>query len=151
MAHSKWLASSAQHAAAHEPTHLDPPRLRLPRLSSARRRSQRAQRPSRPDYCGPCLFCIILLTTKTLLSRKRPAQLATQLASLESSLLPGFVMHFSKQMSVSLEMAAWITAFWFSVSMKACSSLTCPSDGSCSMSAGSESDDTHATTAQKDG
>ena len=83
-----------------------------------------------------CAVAIILLTTKTLLSRNRPAQLATQLASLESSLLPGFVMHFSKQMSVSLEMAAWITAFWFSVSMKACSSLTCPSDGSCSMSAG---------------
>ena len=35
-----------------------------------------------------CLAAIILLTTKTLLSRKRPAQLATQLASLESSLLP---------------------------------------------------------------
>lgn len=100
----------------------------------------RARPRAAEGHSVACAAAIILLTTKTLLSRKRPAQLATQLASLESSLLPGLVMHFSKQMSVSLDMAAWITAFWFSVSMKACSSLTCPSDGSCSMVVGDTED-----------
>ena len=128
---STWLASSAQHAAAHAHT----PRPAQATTAPPARRGQRAQRPSRPDYCGPCLFCIILLMTKTLLSRKRPAQLATQLASPSRACCPGRDA-LLKQMSVSLR---WRDhRLWFSVSMKACSSLTCPSDGSCSMSAGSE-------------
>ena len=36
-----------------------------------------------------------------------------QFASVESSLLPGFCTHLSKHVSVSLPMAAWMTAFWF--------------------------------------
>ena len=66
---------------------------------------------------------------------KRPAQFATQLASDESSLAPGLSMHLSKQMSVSFEMAAWMTAFWFSDSMNCCSSRVCDSLGSASMAA----------------
>ena len=61
-----------------------------PRPNRGMARSER-QRPVRRGRLEPCAATIILLTTKTLLSRKRPAQLATQLASDESSLLPGFV------------------------------------------------------------
>ena len=73
---------------------------------------------------------IIRLTTNTLLSRKRPAQFATQLACDESSVAPGLSTHLSKQMSVSFEMAAWMTAFWFSDSMNCCSSRVWLSLGS---------------------
>merc|ERR1719203_934883 len=74
---------------------------------------------------------IILDTTKTLLSRKRPAQFAMQLASEESSFAPGLPTHLSKQVSVSLLMAAWMTAFCCSVSMNICRSFPCRSSGSC--------------------
>ena len=77
-------------------THVEPPRdtteCGLPSTSQS-------------SHCWPRL-AIILFTTNTLLSRYRPAQLAMQLASDESSFTPGLVMHLSKHVSVSFEMAA---------------------------------------------
>ena len=50
--------------------------------------------------------------------------------------------HLSKHVSVSLPIAAWMTAFWFSISMNDCSSRACFSSGSASMAATVVAEDT---------
>jgi len=129
----RWIAGASAIRSPHAPTLESPSRLRGPGARHAiptSERSMQQKRPEPPSLCHCCRFAIILDTTKTLLSKKRPAQLDMQLASDESSLAPGLVMHLSKQVSVSLLIAAWMTAFCCSVSMKFCRSLVWWSESS---------------------